>query len=503
MLALGLASVVVSLVLTALGLLVGVSARSNIETEMTRQAKSMADAQRITSTLLQMHLVVADAVNSSAVSVDPNTQGQVQQYHAELDKLYADVSADVSKSAHRDMLAAAKQPLTAYIVAAEKALTAKANSDLGGSLQALADAEQKRKPVTLAFDEFSKARTERFLETRESAARDVLMLQLIQGVGGALLAAVLVGSFVYLGRYLRKTLGQEPAALAEFVQRVAGKDFRHYEGNYPAGSIAGQLQNMVATLGMLLKDVQVNSSSIATATEQIASGNQDLSARTEQTASRLQETAASMEELATTVANSAAQATEADKLSRQASDMARQGGDVVGRVATSMAQIHAAATKISGIVAVIDGIAFQTNILALNAAVEAARAGDSGKGFAVVAQEVRALSKRSSEAAAEIKSLIGTSSATVERGEQEVRHATQAIEAVIAAVQQASSRVQEISTAAREQTQGIGLVNDAVGQLDQATQQNAALVEETAAAAESVRTQARDMAAVTSSFVLG
>lgn len=57
----------------------------------------------------------------------------------------------------------------------------------------------------------------------------------------------------------------------------------------------------------------------------------------------------------------------------------------------------------------IDKIAFQTRILALNAAIEAARAGESGRGFSVVAEEVRRLSDRSGETAANIAKIVESS----------------------------------------------------------------------------------------------
>jgi methyl-accepting chemotaxis protein len=58
------------------------------------------------------------------------------------------------------------------------------------------------------------------------------------------------------------------------------------------------------------------------------------------------------------------------------------------------------------LIEVITSIATQTNLLALNAEIEAAKAGQAGRGFAVVAGEVRALSKKTTDAANDIANSI-------------------------------------------------------------------------------------------------
>ena len=190
-------------------------------------------------------------------------------------------------------------------------------------------------------------------------------------------------------------------------------------------------------------------------------------------------------------------------LAQSASDVARKGGAVVEKVVQTMGSIEASSRKVADITGVIEGIAFQTNILALNAAVEAARAGEQGRGFAVVATEVRSLAQRSSEAAKEIKALIGNSAEQVKAGTHLAHEAGTTMQAVVDSVLRVSTMIEEISQASREQTDGIEQINQAVSQMDQGTQQNAALVEQAAAAAASLQQQAQELTQVVATFQLG
>jgi methyl-accepting chemotaxis protein len=221
---------------------------------------------------------------------------------------------------------------------------------------------------------------------------------------------------------------------------------------------------------------------INSASAEIASGNSDLSTRTEQQASSLEETASSMEQLTGTVRLNAENAEQANGLASQASTVAVDSGELIQKVVETMASINSSAQKISDIIGVIDGIAFQTNILALNAAVEAARAGEQGRGFAVVASEVRTLAQRSANAAKDIKALISDSVSKIEDGNQLVNQSGKTMQNVVISIKR--------------------VVSKAVSQMDEVTQQNAALVEEAAAAAESLQSQANQLSARVSTFVL-
>ncbi|MET0311022.1 MAG: Cache 3/Cache 2 fusion domain-containing protein [Burkholderiaceae bacterium] len=318
------------------------------------------------------------------------------------------------------------------------------------------------------------------------------------------MATLLIGAGLYwlIRRNVSRPLGELAQAVTAVAQGDLSRAFTSTRTD-EIGHLVGEVEGMRTRFLGLLTRVRDTAGSITTASGEIAAGNHDLSQRTEQAAANLQETASSMDQLTSGVRQSADAARSALEMASGSASAASQGGEVVAQVVSTMDDIQASSRKINDIIGVIDGIAFQTNILALNAAVEAARAGEQGRGFAVVAGEVRNLARRSSEAAREIRTLIGSSLETVEAGSKLVQQAGDAMGDIVARARRVSDIIAEIASSASEQSGGIGQVNVAVTELDRMTQQNAALVEESAAAAESLRQQAGQLTEVLGVFRLG
>ncbi len=243
--------------------------------------------------------------------------------------------------------------------------------------------------------------------------------------------------------------------------------------------------------------------SIRNGANEISHATDDLSHRTESQAATLEETAAALDELTASVKSAADGARSVENTMEAAKKEAEVSGEVVQSAVSAMTEIEQSSNHISQIISVIDDIAFQTNLLALNAGVEAARAGEAGKGFAVVASEVRALAQRSSDAAMEIKTLIGDSSKQVARGVDLVGKAGEARDSIVGQVSHISKLVSGIAEGAVEQSTGLNEINTGVTQLDQVTQQNAAMVEEATAAGHLLNTDASKLADLIAIFKVG
>ena len=395
-------------------------------------------------------------------------------------------------------------------------LTLKPLSDLDSKLtaQALADIEKSGDGETIRLGErdgilhVSKVPGSDWLLATvldRAEATQALSAMLRASALTALLVLILAASVlaVMVARALRR-LGLVRDALDAIATGDGDLTSRlDATGTDELAQIAKAFNLFVEKIATVLVQIRTISTLVRSESADIAAGNADLSSRTEAQAGALEETASSMDELTSTVKQNAENAHAANELAVSASQVAAKGGEVVQQVVGTMAGIQESSRKIVDIIGVIDGIAFQTNILALNAAVEAARAGEQGRGFAVVASEVRNLAQRSSQAAKEIKELIGDSVEKVGAGGRLVDEAGQTMGQVVTSVQQLATIMSEITVASREQSAGIGEINTAVTHMDTMTQQNAALVEQAAAAAESLQEQAVDLAQAVGMFRLG
>lgn len=289
----------------------------------------------------------------------------------------------------------------------------------------------------------------------------------------------------------------EQAELSDALARVANGEVAAQAFARPAATASLEstpmwrtLERMGANLAEIVGEVRASARAIAQGAAEMADGYSNLSRRTEAQASTLEQTASGMQQLEGTVERNAASARSASSLADSALALARQGAEAVLRAANSMAGIQESARRMADMTASIEAIAVQTNLLALNAAVEAARAGGNGRGFAVVAAEVRALAQRSSEAAKQIKSLIGESAACVVQGAADADAARRGMDQMVQVVGRVDGLIAQVTAACGEQHAGLQEMNKAILQLESVTQQNSALVEQAAASALGFEQQA-------------
>ena len=277
-----------------------------------------------------------------------------------------------------------------------------------------------------------------------------------------------------------------------------------FASEFPADyeDVRKDFNNTIAQLRDALGEVADASGSIDAGAVEINQASEDLSARTSSQAATLEQTAAALEQLTASVKSAADGARTVEHTTEDARREAASSGAVVQQAVAAMSEIEQSATQIAQITSVIDDIAFQTNLLALNAGVEAARAGEAGRGFAVVASEVRALAQRSSDAAMEIKTLIGNSAFHVEQGVELVNSAGEALESIVQRVTHISGLVSDIAEGAQEQSVGLAEINTGVVQLDGVTQKNVAMVENATAASQMLKSNAGQLSNTIGKFTL-
>ena len=299
---------------------------------------------------------------------------------------------------------------------------------------------------------------------------------------------------------LARSITSPIKALTEMAEKFGHGDFssrlddrRKDEFGQLAGHFnqaTGKLQEITGGLRSAIGNMAASSRQLTNTAAELTSGAQRQANQVTQAATAMTEMNQTIHEVATN-ANSAASASNNSlalasggketvvKTVRGMEEIAQ----AVRQTATTIGQLGTSSERIGDIVRTINEIADQTNLLALNAAIEAARAGDAGRGFAVVADEVRRLAERTTEATAEIGSMIteiqsqtqqsvksmDSGTQRVEEGVALASEASEALESIVAASRQGADMVTRIATATEEQSATAAEVSTSMEQIEQIT----------------------------------
>ncbi|MDE2377723.1 protoglobin domain-containing protein [Bradyrhizobium sp.] len=156
----------------------------------------------------------------------------------------------------------------------------------------------------------------------------------------------------------------------------------------------------------------------------------------------------------------------------QTAHIVTRASEEIERAGATVSALNEAATRIQTVTNLISEVAAQTNLLALNATIEAARAGEAGKGFAVVAHEVKALSRKTSDAAEDIARRIEDMSHASQQSIDVIQRVGTAVSeikevtgAVVAAAEEQEATLQEVARSLTEASQGVAAVSENVARI--------------------------------------
>jgi hypothetical protein len=133
-----------------------------------------------------------------------------------------------------------------------------------------------------------------------------------------------------------------------------------------------------------------------------------------------------------------------EKLCSHSEDLVKSGKVLSSEVSDMIKMVKQTDTIIN----ILNDVSRQTNLLGLNAAIEAARAGQSGRGFGIVAEEIRKLSRQSSESAKEINGLLKTIEEFIKNVSMQSQNVEKSVEKQLSSSQEIAASAQELSSIA-------------------------------------------------------
>jgi methyl-accepting chemotaxis protein len=232
------------------------------------------------------------------------------------------------------------------------------------------------------------------------------------------------------------------------------------------GMIAGELNELMEKLLLLVKRVQESGIQVTSSATELTASSKELEATLAQQVASTNEVVSSAKEISATSQSLANTMGDVVTLSQQTAASAGSGQKGLIRMGTTMEKmatassaiaeklgdINAKVSNITSVVTTINKVADQTNLLSLNAAIEAAKAGEFGQGFAVVAREIRRLADQTAIATLDIEQMVKEMQSSVSSGVMGMEKFAQEVQGAVREVNDISGQIARII----EQVQGLG-----------------------------------------------
>jgi methyl-accepting chemotaxis protein len=254
-----------------------------------------------------------------------------------------------------------------------------------------------------------------------------------------------------------------------------------------------QLGRASEGLGSVSRQMNADSSSLATQAGGVSSASEEIS-------TNLNAVASSSRAMSSTIQEISRNAGAAREVAQKAVDLGRQADRTLERLGQSGAEI-------GKVVKIISTVAEQTNLLALNATIEAARAGEAGRGFAVVAGEVKELARTTARATDDIRKRIESMQADLDAAVAAIREISAVIgrihdsqNTIASAVAQQTASTDEISRMVQESARGSNAITEHISAVAGATQNASRSARQVEDAARDLARLAGDLSALVGRF---